>query len=214
VEEVYAVTAYLLSMAEVVPESFVLSDANIAEVQARMPNRNGMTTEHHLWPGKSMGGKAPDVKSVACMKNCAGEPNVASFLPDFARNAHGNLAEQNRMVGPQVGADTTRPEGAAPAAPRAPAPAPAKAAGAGAPTALLAQRACTACHGMDTKLVGPGFVEIARKYADRADREAYLAEKIVAGGSGVWGSIPMPAQTLPADEVKTIAAWLAAGAPK
>jgi cytochrome c len=67
---------------------------------------------------------------------------------------------------------------------------------------------------MDTKLVGPGFVEIARKYADRADREAYLAEKIVAGGSGVWGSIPMPAQTLPADEVKTIAAWLAAGAPK
>ena len=84
----------------------------------------------------------------------------------------------------------------------------------GAPTALLAQRTCTACHGMDTKLVGPGFTEIARKYADRADREAYLAGKIVAGGAGVWGAIPMPPQSLPPEEVKTIAAWLAAGAPK
>ncbi|RVT52370.1 c-type cytochrome [Rubrivivax albus] len=211
-EEVYAVTAYLLSMAGVVPDNFVMSDANIAEVQARMPNRNGMTTDHHLWPGKSMGGKPNDVKSVACMKNCAGEPNVASFLPDFARNAHGNLAEQNRMVGAQLGADTTRPPGAAPVAPAAPVPAAPKAGGA--PTALLAQRTCTACHGMDTKLVGPGFAEIARKYADRADREAYLAGKIVAGGSGVWGAIPMPPQTLPPEEVKTIAAWLAAGAPK
>ncbi len=211
-EEVYAVTAYLLSMAEVVPEDFVLSDANIAQVQARMPNRNGMTTDHHLWPGKGMGGKAPDVKSTACMKDCKGEPRVASFLPDFARNAHGNLAEQNRMVGPQVGADTTRPAGAPPVAPAAPAPAAPQAGGA--PTALLAQRACTACHGMDAKLVGPGFTEIARKYAGRADREAYLAGKIVAGGAGVWGAIPMPAQTLPPDEVKAIAAWLAAGAPK
>jgi len=211
-EEVYAVTAYLLSMAGVVPDNFVMSDANIAEVQARMPNRNGMTTDHHLWPGKGMGGKANDVKSVACMKNCAGEPNVASFLPDFARNAHGNLAEQNRMVGAQHGADTTRPAGSPPAAPAAPAPAAPKAGGA--PSALLAQRTCTACHGMDTKLVGPGFAEIARKYADRADREAYLAGKIVAGGSGVWGAIPMPPQTLPPEEVKTIASWLAAGAPK
>ena len=73
---------------------------------------------------------------------------------------------------------------------------------------------CTACHGMDNKIVGPGFGEIARKYADRADREAYLAGKIVAGGSGVWGAIPMPAQELPAERGKAIAAWLAAGAKK
>jgi S-disulfanyl-L-cysteine oxidoreductase SoxD len=215
-DEVYAVLAYLLNLAEVVPADYLLSDKNIAEVQQRMPNRNGMTTEHHLWPGKGMGGKAPDVKSVACMKDCAGEPDVASFLPDFARNAHGNLAEQNRMVGAQLGADTTKPAGTPPtpvAPPAAPA-APKAGSAAGAPTALLAQRACTACHGMDTKIVGPGFAEIARKYAGRADREAYLAGKIVSGGSGVWGAIPMPPQTLPAEEVKVIAAWLAAGAAK
>jgi cytochrome c len=43
------------------------------------------------------------------MKDCGRRPQLASFLPDFARDAHGNLAEQNRAVGAQVGADTTRP---------------------------------------------------------------------------------------------------------
>ena len=211
-DEVYAVTAYLLNMADVLPADFVMSNQNIAEVQQRLPNRLGMTTDHHLWPGKTMGnGGKPDVKMAACMKDCAGEAKLSSFLPDFARNAHGNLAEQNRMVGAQLGADTTQPPGTRPVAPVAPAP-PTK--GAGAPTALLAQYACTACHGMDSKIVGPGFAEIARKYADRADREAYLAGKVVAGGVGVWGSIPMPAQTLSADDAGKIAAWLAAGAAK
>lgn len=211
VDEVYAVTAYLLNMAEVLPEDFVLSDATMAQAQQRLPNRNGMSTDHGLWPGKTMGnGGKPDVKVTACMKDCAGEAKVASFLPDFARNAHGNLAEQNRMVGAQIGADTTRPPGAAPQAPAAPKPA----AAGGAPTAMLAQYACSACHGMDSKIVGPGFAEIARKYAGQADRQAYLQGKIVAGGSGVWGSIPMPAQTLPAEDAAKIAAWLAAGAAK
>jgi cytochrome c len=51
-DEVYAVTAYLLSLADVVPENYVLTDKNIAEAQKRMPNRNGMTTKHAMWPGK------------------------------------------------------------------------------------------------------------------------------------------------------------------
>jgi cytochrome c len=57
-EEVYAVTAYLLNLGGVVPESFTLSDTNIAEVQRKLPNRNGMTTRHALWPGNEFG-KAP-----------------------------------------------------------------------------------------------------------------------------------------------------------
>ena len=47
-------------------------------------------------PGRN---RRPDVKALACMKNCGAEPTVASLLPDFARNSHGNLAEQNRTVG-------------------------------------------------------------------------------------------------------------------
>jgi cytochrome c len=233
-EEVYSVTAFLLNLSNVVPDNFVLSDKNIAEVQARMPNRNGMTTKHSMWPGNEFGGvKLPDVNNVACMKDCATEPKVASFLPDFARNAHGNLAEQNRMIGAQHGADTSAPESKVPAkggdlhagmamTPAAPvaaaktAEASKSAAVAGgaeakAAIALLTKYTCVACHGVDKKIVGPAFTDVAKKHAGKAD---YLAAKIKSGGSGVWGPIPMPPQTLSDADAKAIAAWIAGGAPK
>lgn len=221
-DEVYSVTAFLLNLSGVVPENFTLSDKNMAEVQQRMPNRKGMTTKHDLWPGAELGGaKKPDTSNVDCMKDCAPEPKITSFLPDFARNAHGNLAEQNRPVGAQHGVDTTQPEIkagaatpakiAAPVKPAAEPKAAAAATGSKAALALLQKNGCTVCHGMDTKIVGPAFTEIARKHAGKAD---YLAAKIKSGGSGVWGPIPMPAQTLSDAEAQTIGTWLAAGASK
>ncbi|OGB04319.1 MAG: cytochrome C [Burkholderiales bacterium RIFCSPHIGHO2_12_FULL_69_20] len=217
-DEVYAVTAYLLNMADVLPESFVLSDQTMAQAQARMPNRNGMNTAHALWPGKGLtSAKAPDVKAVACMSNCAVEPRVASLLPDFARNNHGNLAEQNRMVGAQHGVDTTRAPGAAPAkaAPATTPTASAKPAAGGTQAgalALLSKHSCVACHAMDSKLVGPSFKDVAAKHGTRADALAYLAGKIKSGGSGVWGQVPMPAQALGDEDAGLIARWLADGA--
>jgi cytochrome c len=219
VEEVYAVTAYLLNMGGIVPDSFVLSDTTMAQAQSLLPNRNGTTTDHGMWPGKGMGnGGKPDVKAVACMKDCAAEPKVASFLPDFARNNNGNLAEQQRLVGPQRGADTTKPPtanaaaaalaaAAAPARPQADNPA-------AAALALAQKNNCTACHGVDNKIVGPGFREVATRYAGRADAESYLAGKIKNGGQGVWGAIPMPAQTLSDADIQLLARWLASGAKK
>jgi len=213
-DEVFAVTAYLLNMGGIVPDNFVLSDTTIAEAQHLLPNRNGVTTDHGLWPGKGNGAK-PDVKAVACMKDCAPEAKVASFLPDFARHNNGNLAEQQRLVGPQRGVDTTR---AAPAnlAAAAAAPAPRDAAnGTGAVALALAQKSgCTACHGVDSRIVGPGFREIASKYAARGDGESYLAGKIKTGGQGIWGAIPMPPQTVPDSDIGVIAKWLADGAKK
>jgi cytochrome c len=219
VDEVYGVTAYILNLGGVVPDDFTLSDRNIAQVQARLPNRNGMTTAHALWPGRPLGGNTakPDVAAAACMKNCATEPKVASFLPDFARNAHGNLAQQNRLVGAQRGADTTRPAPTALGeAPPAPAEAPAAVApGAeGGAVALTQRHTCVACHGFDNKIVGPSFRDIAKKYAGRDDAVAYLAGKIRTGGSGTWGMVPMPPQTLGNDDAKTIAQWLAGGAKR
>lgn len=203
-EEVYAVTGYMLHLGGIVPADFTLSDRNIAEVQRRLPNRNGASTRHALWPGAELGGTPqPDVQARACMKDCAAEPRVASQLPDFARNAHGNLADQNRGVGPQRGARTA----AAPAAPQAQ-----SGAGAGAGAAvrgLLQANSCTACHAPDAKLVGPSWSDIARRHAGKAD---YLAEKIRTGGSGVWGSIPMPPQGLSAEDARVIGGWLAVGA--
>ena len=221
VDEVYSVTAFLLSLANVVPDDFTLSDKNIAEVQKRMPNRNGMTTLHGMWPGKEFGGTGkPDVLPPAtlCMKDCVTEPKVASLLPEFARNAHGNLVDQNRIIGPQRGADTTQPErkagapapvasAAAPAATKAAEPA----AGTKAALSAIQKNNCTACHAIDKKMVGPGFQEIGKKHAGKAD---YLVGKIKSGGAGVWGPIPMPPQTLSDADAKVIAAWIAQGAPK
>jgi len=219
VEEVYAVTAYLLHLAEVVPAGFTLSDQNIREVQARLPNRNGMTVDHALWPGRDFSGHArPDVIASACMRNCAVEPKVASILPPFARNAHGNLAEQNRVVGPQRGVNTGGADAAAGAkgtavAVASPQAAPATGSRAavdnGAVHALMQKHNCTACHAADKRVVGPSWAEIAKKHEGKAD---YLTGKIRSGGSGVWGAIPMPPQTLADDEAKRIAGWLATGA--
>ncbi|HVE54091.1 MAG TPA: c-type cytochrome, partial [Ramlibacter sp.] len=209
VEEVYAVTAYMLHLGGIVPEDFVLSDGNMGQVQQRLPNRNGMSTSHALWPGRDLPGAAtrPDVHAKACMRDCAVEPKVASILPDFARDAHGNLADQNRAVGPQRGASTS----IAAATPRAQAGAAAAPAGASAkiPADLLQKNSCTACHAQDAKLVGPSWADVARKHAGKTD---YLAGKIRAGGAGVWGSIPMPPQAISAEEAGRIAGWLASGA--
>jgi cytochrome c len=209
-DEVYALTAFMLNLGGVLPDDFTLDQANLAAVQKRLPNRNGMTTAHGMWPGAGFGNGKPDVKAVACMKNCATEATVASYLPDHARNAHGNLAEQNRAVGAQHGADTTRAPGAAPAGPATPKAAPVDA---NAAALTLARKFnCLACHGMDTKLVGPGLREVSKKYAGRADAADYLAQRISAGGSGVWGSVPMPAQAVPAADLKALAQWIAQGA--
>ena len=50
-----------------------------------------------------------------------------------------------------------------------------------------------ACHAVDRKLVGPSYKDVAAKYAGQKDAAATLAEKIMKGGAGVWGPVPMPA---------------------
>ena len=59
--------------------------------------------------------------------------------------------------------------------------------------ALLKKNNCMACHAVDKKLVGPSYKDVANKYRGQSDAADKLAKKIRAGGSGAWGSIPMPA---------------------
>jgi cytochrome c len=209
-DEVYAVTAYILNMGEVLPDDFTLSDQNITDVQKLMPNRNGMTAAHGMWDVK---GK-PDVKSVACMKNCP-VTGIHSTLPEQSRNAHGNIAAQNRTFGPVRGTDTTKPASGAPPAASVQPATEAVAAPAARPDAmgLAIQNACLACHGIDDKVVGPGFAQVAAKYKGDAAAPAILAKKIMTGGSGVWGSVPMPAQEQLKDaEVQLLVGWILNGA--
>jgi cytochrome c len=225
-EEVYAVTAYILNMAEVVPDDFVLSDQNIAEVQSRMPNRNGMTQAHGMWDVK---GKA-DVRSTACMSNC-GDVKLRSELPAAARNVHGDLSAQNRSVGAVRGVDTTQPASqlalagkaqaagagagaaaaAATVAPAAPAATASRAPAGG--QALAKQNACMACHGVGNKIVGPALRDIAAKYKGDTAAAQRLAAKVKAGSAGAWGPVPMPAQVhLKDEDVAVMVGWILDGA--
>ena len=76
---------------------------------------------------------------------------------------------------------------------------------------LATKSGCMACHAVDKKLVGPAYQDVAKKYKP-AD-EAKLVEKVMKGGSGVWGPIPMPPNvTVKPDDVKTLVKWVLAGA--
>jgi cytochrome c len=75
--------------------------------------------------------------------------------------------------------------------------------------ALAKSKNCMACHAVAKKLVGPSYKDVAAKYAGNAGAADMLAAKIVKGGSGVWGPIPMPANTQVSEaEAKKLAAWV------
>jgi cytochrome c len=75
--------------------------------------------------------------------------------------------------------------------------------------ALAKAKNCMACHAVDKKLVGPSYKDVAKKYAGDAKAADMLAAKVVKGGSGVWGAIPMPANPQVSDaEAKKLVAWV------
>jgi cytochrome c len=74
---------------------------------------------------------------------------------------------------------------------------------------LAKKNACTACHAIDKKLVGPAYKDVAAKYKGDPSAQAKLEEKVKKGGSGVWGQVPMPPNSNVKDEdVKTLVKWV------
>lgn len=74
---------------------------------------------------------------------------------------------------------------------------------------LLSKSDCLACHKIDTKLVGPNYKEVAKKYPAAEANYNLLSQKIIKGGSGVWGSIPMaPHATLKPEDVKKMVKYI------
>ena len=218
VEEVYSVVAYILHLGDVLPADFVLSERNMAEVQQRLPNRNGKATYKGLW---ELAGK-PDVQGDPCLSNCrTASLDERSRLPEFARNAHGNLAEQNRVVGPFRGADTTKPPARDPL--RLAAAAGTQAAvtqvhiGKGSalkpPVDIARDAACLACHAANRRLVGPSFREVAERYKSDPKAEDLLALKVRNGGQGNWGAMAMPSNAqLHDDDLRAVVRWILGGA--
>lgn len=74
---------------------------------------------------------------------------------------------------------------------------------------LIAKSDCIGCHKLDKKLIGPSYLEIANKYPANEKTISYLSEKIIKGGSGVWGTLPMGAHaSMKKDEATTIVKYI------
>ena len=75
--------------------------------------------------------------------------------------------------------------------------------------ALATAKNCTSCHAVDKKVLGPSYKEVATKYAGQADAVEKLSGKIMKGGAGAWGPVPMPANAqVNADEAKKLVTWI------
>ncbi len=74
---------------------------------------------------------------------------------------------------------------------------------------LAQKKNCMACHAVASKLIGPSFKEVAAKYAGQADAVPKLTEKVIKGGAGVWGAVPMPANPQVTEaEAKQLVQWI------
>jgi cytochrome c len=78
-----------------------------------------------------------------------------------------------------------------------------------APADLAKAKNCMACHAINTKLVGPAYKDVAAKYTGQKDAEGKLVQKVMKGGSGVWGAVPMPANPQVTEaEAHTLVKWV------
>lgn len=74
---------------------------------------------------------------------------------------------------------------------------------------LAKSKNCMACHAVANKLVGPSFKDVAAKYAGQKDAEDKLTQKVIKGGVGVWGQVPMPANAQVSEaEARTLVKWV------
>ncbi len=124
------------------------------------------------------------------MANCAVEGRVASRLPDEALAYHGNLAEQQRTVGPVRGLWVATKNASSSIA------------------ALAEKSGCMSCHAPSARVVGPSLAEVAQKYRTDNGAEARLFAKVRDGGKGAWGEVPMPPHPQLAEaEIRSLVRW-------
>jgi cytochrome c len=73
---------------------------------------------------------------------------------------------------------------------------------------LATDKGCTACHAVDKKVIGPAYKDVAKKYKGDTKAADILAAKVIKGGQGVWGPVPMPPNKVTEDEAKKLVAWV------
>jgi cytochrome c len=182
-DDVYALTAYVLNLNDILPADAVLDRRSIVAVQ--MPNRDGFTTRH----GFMRADGRPDTHAKACMSSCAAEVRLSSEIPDYARDSHGDVAQQTGRATADRGANTGL-SGALP------------------PAELAARAGCLVCHGVTNGVIGPAFTDVARRYRNDPGAADRLLRKVQAGGAGSFGTVEMPAQRLPERDLRALIDWI------
>jgi|SRR5450631_4137046 cytochrome c5 len=166
---------------------------------------NGLQEKDKVMPPK---GGNPDLsdtevaRAVAYMANAAG----ASFKEPVAPVAT-TIASASPIASATAattGAPAAVPAAAVPPAAAASGPLDTKAA-----EAMMQKDGCAACHSVDKRIVGPAYQEVAAKYRGDKDALAKLTQKVKAGGSGVWGAVPMPPNAqVPEADIKALVSWI------
>ena len=121
-----------------------------------------------------------------------------SQLPAHARGSHGDLASQNRLMGPVRGTGS------------ASGPVHDVVAVSANPALVLAEKSgCLSCHAQKQRVIGPSLLEIAAKYRADNAAESKLVAKVKSGGQGVWGNVPMPPfAQLQEQDLRTLVRWI------
>ncbi len=190
--EVYALTAYVLNLNDILPADAVLDRESLPKV--KMPNRDGFTTDARLHAPRRQTrhaqrgvhaqlrrDRATVLRDARLRARLARQPRRADARSRPGRGgAHGSAGRGRRR---RRGAELARKAG------------------------------CMACHAVTTKVVGPAFRDVAARYSGDAGAQARLLQKIRTGGSGAWGDMPMPPQTVPEPEAKAVLTWVLSGAP-
>lgn len=206
-DQVYAAVAYVLNLNNLVDSNFVASRKTLPGLKLpALPKMKPYPPMMHVH-GKG------DVHNTACMRDCVKNVKITGSLPKgFVKNLYGDISDNFR--GLETMNERQPPQDELPAGSDTRIPAKGSTAAANPVPKLLHKYACTACHGIDHKIVGPAFDEVAAHYQGNPKAVAHLLHKIRHGGSGVWGQVPMPPQAGPSDkELSEIVHWVLSRKP-
>lgn len=73
---------------------------------------------------------------------------------------------------------------------------------------LIGSKGCTACHAIDKKLIGPAYIDVSKKYEANQSIIDSLSHKVIHGGKGVWGEIPMTPNNVTPEEATTMVTYI------
>jgi cytochrome c len=149
----------------------------------------------------------PDTSEVLTRPVARFEFQDSSAAPAAPQEAAPQEATPPEGTPPETTPQEAAPTQTAPQEAAAPAAAPAAPAAAASAEDLLRAKNCLSCHKTDIKLVGPSYKDVAAKYAGQNVTDT-LAEKVIKGGSGVWGPMPMTPNNVTPEEAKLLVTWI------